>query len=97
MCRVEDDVDTYIPTTTIGITEVDSGISARTALDDVNLLSSLRKNKLVTGLSSSVENKDIYEYYLDAPIEDNRISLTDLLSKIKIVAITRKEEEGGGE
>ena len=95
LSRVEDDVDTYIPTTTIGITEVDSGISVRTALDDVNLLSSLRKNKLVTGLNTS--GKDIYEYYLDAPIEDNRISLTDLLSKIKIVAITRKEEEGGGE
>lgn len=46
--RVADDEDTYIPTTTISI-DNDSVTDdvARASLDDVNMLSSLRKNKLL--------------------------------------------------
>lgn len=47
--EVENDEDTYIPTTVIGITEKDASVSGRTPLDDVNLLTEWRKNKLVTG------------------------------------------------
>ena len=88
--KVEDKADTFIPTTTIGITENRSGLSNRTALDDVNLLSSMRRNKLITGITKAGVTRETseYEYFLDAPIEDSRLSLNDLLAKIKITAVT---------
>lgn len=47
--EVEDHEDTYIPVTTIGITYKDSPVSGMTALDDVNLMTQWRRNKLVSG------------------------------------------------
>ena len=44
--RVQDDVDTTIPTTTITITEEGSYISSRKALDDVNMMTKWRINSL---------------------------------------------------
>lgn len=45
--RVADDADTYIPTTTISIDNDAVGNDVRATLDDVNCLSSRRKNRLV--------------------------------------------------
>ena len=45
--RVADDADTYIPTTTISIDNDTVGNDVRATLDDVNCLSSRRKNQLV--------------------------------------------------
>lgn len=47
--EVEDDNETYIPVTTIGITYKDSPVSGITALDDVNMMTQWRRNKLVSG------------------------------------------------
>lgn len=44
---VADDEDTYIPTTTIGITREDSTYDTRTSFEAVNMLSSKRKNKMI--------------------------------------------------
>lgn len=44
---VQDNIDTYIPTTTIGISANESPINVRCVLDEVNMLSSKRKNKLI--------------------------------------------------
>lgn len=70
--EVEDNPNTYIPTTTIGITYADSKVSRRTALDDVNLLSQFRKNKLVSGTyfddGISLRTTRFWEYALDTNI-----------------------------
>lgn len=52
--RVANDVDTYIPTTTISIDDDSVDDDTRGSLDDINLLSSKRKNQL---LGSSEANK----------------------------------------
>lgn len=59
--NVYDDSDTYIPTTTIGITENGSQLSInRTTLDNVNLLSPYRYNSIF-----AIINKDEnYKYFL---------------------------------
>ena len=54
MRRVANDVDTYIPTTTISIDDDSVDDDTRGSLDDINLLSSKRKNQL---LGSSEANK----------------------------------------
>lgn len=52
----------YVPTTTIGITPVDLDYAKRTSLDDANLLTYWRKNKLITGLHyTSDENTEIVD------------------------------------
>ena len=45
--RVFDDIDTYIPTTTINIDNDSVNDANRASLDNVNLLSSFRKNEMV--------------------------------------------------
>lgn len=65
--NVVDDVDTYVPTTTIGIMPTESGDTLRSSLDKVNLLSSYRYNKL-RGVNSSVApskttDEEPIEYY----------------------------------
>ena len=87
--KVEDDSETFIPTTTIGITEKDSGLSNRQAYDDVNLLSSMRRNKLITGATQ--ETKDSYEYTLDSAINPkDGDTLAQALGKVKItLSMTR--------
>lgn len=52
--RVANDIDTYIPTTTISIDDDSVDDDTRGSLDDINLLSSKRKNQL---LGSSEANK----------------------------------------
>lgn len=44
---VENDKDTYVPTTTIGITELNANLDTRTILDEPNMLSSRRINKVI--------------------------------------------------
>jgi len=47
--EVEDDEDTYVPTTTTGKTYKDSSVPSGSPLDDVNLMTQFRKNGLVSG------------------------------------------------
>jgi hypothetical protein len=51
--------DTYIPTTTIGIMPNESGDTARTSLDKINLLSSYRINKL-RGVGEEIAPSEVY-------------------------------------
>lgn len=73
--EVEDDEDTYIPTTTIGIVskntvdDKENSLSNATSLDDVNLMTQYRKNKLITGIAVSddkVKTTPFYDYELDS-------------------------------
>lgn len=63
MVEVYDDEDTYIPTTTIGITYSNSGLASRNTYDDINMLSSKRINTINT-INSDSENA-IKRYDLD--------------------------------
>jgi hypothetical protein len=68
---VENSGDTPIPTTTISITYKNSIVSKREGLDNANLLTRWRKNKLITGTSKNEDERTktvFYEYTLDAPI-----------------------------
>lgn len=70
--EVEDNPNTYIPTTTIGITYADSKVNRRTALDDVNMLTQYRKNKLVSGTylddGVSLRSTRFWDYALDTNV-----------------------------
>ncbi len=74
--KVEDDKDTYIPTTTIGITYADSPVSRTTALDDVNLMTQNRKNKLVSGTyiddGVSLRTTRFWDWQLDTNIKGKK-------------------------
>lgn len=68
---LEDSDHTPIPTTTISITYKNSIVSKRMSLDNVNLLTMWRKNKLISGTSKSEDEKTkttFFEYTLDAPL-----------------------------
>lgn len=69
---VEDDEETYIPTTTIGITYKDSAVNMAAPLDDVNLLTQWRKNKLVSGTyvadGTTVRTTRFWDYELDTAV-----------------------------
>ena len=71
--EVEDSDETYIPTTTIGITDADSKIIERQALDDVNMMTQYRKNKLVSGTyiddGVNVRTTRFWDYSLDTSIK----------------------------
>lgn len=73
VCAVEDSKYVYIPVTSTGITYVDSPTPSRQLLDDVNLLSSLRKNKLISGTlfegNNVIRTTRFYEYELDSDID----------------------------
>ena len=64
----------YTPTTTIGITPVDSAVNGyRQSLDGANLLTYWRKNKFITGLNRNEETSEVViditqEFQLDSPI-----------------------------
>lgn len=80
---VENNPNTFVPTTTISITYEGSAIGQRTSLDKVNLLSKFRKNELLSGthkvetLSSKTQ---FFEYVLDSPIVSEQESdLADIL------------------
>lgn len=72
MTRVSMSDDTYVPTTTIGITAQGTGISGRASLESPNLLTQWRKNGCVSGIKASgsedVNGTHYYTYSLDAPI-----------------------------
>lgn len=82
LVEVEDDENTYIPTTTIGIiskdsiTEGESSLSRATSLDDVNLMTQYRKNKLVTGTfietDDKVKNSKFNDYELDTCVNPKK-------------------------
>lgn len=79
---VEDSDHTPIPTTTISITYKNSIVNQRTGLDNVNLLTEWRKNKLITGTTKSEDEKTktvFFEYTLDAPlIVKNQSDMADI-------------------
>lgn len=87
---VEDSENTYIPTTTVGIsigwkektsegsTYAEFTPSKPTPLDDVNMLTQWRKNKLVTGVylenDFSFKESKFFEYKLDTSIRPKKNS-----------------------
>lgn len=91
---VEDDEETYIPTTTIGITYKDSAVNMAAPLDDVNLLTQYRKNKLVSGTyiddGTTVKSTRFWDYELDTcvhcknPTDINNIKINiNILKEVK--------------
>jgi len=73
---VEDSDETYIPITTIGITDADSAVNERQALDDVNMMTQYRKNKLVTGTymddGVNLRTTRFWDYSLDTSIKPKK-------------------------
>lgn len=70
---VEDGEGTYVPTTTISITENGSAISGRQSLDEVNLMTELRKNELVGRTRLEGEGRFCdHEFLLDGKIVSKR-------------------------
>lgn len=66
---VENDIDTYIPTTTISITYNDSIASGRSSLDDLNLLNMWHWNECLSGTGKEeISTSRYFEYQLDQPI-----------------------------
>lgn len=68
---LEDSDHTPIPTTTISITYKNSIVNRRMGLDNINLLTMWRKNKLISGTSKAEDEKTkttFFEYTLDAPL-----------------------------
>lgn len=94
MAEVEDDEDTYIPTTTIGITYADSKVTGQSALDDVNMMTQYRKNKLVSGTyyddGVSLRTTRFWDFQLDTNIKPK--VKTDI-NNIKIKINSLKEVE----
>jgi hypothetical protein len=75
--------EVYIPTTTIGITYKDSAVAQRSPLDDINMMTQWRKNKLISGTyyddGVSVRTTRFFDYELDASIKaKNENDLNDL-------------------
>ena len=68
---VYDDDDTFIPMTTIGITETDVALSNRKGLDDINMLTPRRKNRLE--ITSTLDTKKWYEFKLDSKISIDKL------------------------
>jgi hypothetical protein len=96
--EVEDDENTYIPVTTIGIVAAnslssgESSLGHATSLDDVNLMTQYRKNKLVTGMpiASEVKKTRYNDYELDTSINPKKN--TDI-NNIKVTINSLKESE----
>ena len=92
---VEDDEETYIPTTTIGITDKNSSIKMAAPLDDVNLLTQWRKNKLVSGTyvddGVSLQKTQFWDYELDTAIVfKNPSDINDIEIVVKTLEITKE-------
>lgn len=73
LAEVEDHEETYIPVTTIGITYKDSPVSGITALDDVNMMTQWRRNKLVSGTyiddGVTLRTTRFWDYELDTNVQ----------------------------
>lgn len=72
---ISEDEDTYIPTTTISITYQNAKVSGRSSLDQVNLVTPMRKNRLLSGVGLNDGGSLVYSdstygyvYQLDSPI-----------------------------
>ncbi len=63
---VDSSNDTFIPTTTISITEDNAQVGARQSYDGVNLMTQWRYNKCHTGLDTTSDKE--FSYTLDSPI-----------------------------
>lgn len=98
---VEDDVETYIPTTTIGITYKDSAVESAAPLDDVNMLTQYRKNKLVSGTyvddGVSLRTTQYWDFSLDTNVHPknaqdiNNIKIT--ISQLLLDKVDEEKEE----
>ena len=67
---VQDNSDTYIPTTTIGITPIGSDIGGnRVSLEEANILARRRKNKLVWSRATSEVNVMTSDYFSQSIFE----------------------------
>lgn len=93
---VEEDKDTYVPTTRVGVTYKDSAVASSTAYDDVNLLTQWRKNKLVSGTyiddGEKIRTTRFFEYELECAITSK--NLTDL-NDIEIVVQSLEVNDNG--
>lgn len=90
---VDNDLDTYIPTTTISVTYKNAVKSGRASLDEVNLMTQWRKNRLLSGVGVDENAPDAVDtkyfvYQLDAPIVGRRA--VDDIKKIRIKITRRK-------
>lgn len=90
--EVEDNEETYIPTTTVAITYKDSAVNLAAPLDDVNMLTQYRKNKLVSGTyvddGVSLRTTRFWDYELDTTVHPK--TKKDI-NNIKITINTLKE------
>ena len=82
---VYNDPDTYIPTTTVSITYQNAKVSGRASLDQVNLMTGWRKNRLLSGVGLNDGGNALYGstvygyvYQLDGPIVEKNFSRTDI-------------------
>lgn len=74
----------YVPTTTIGITPVESAVAERQTYEDVNLLTQWRKNSLVGGYQNE-DGSQKCEYLLDSDISyQNESDMDDFSIDIAI-------------
>ena len=92
LVAVEDSPYTYIPVTTIGITYKDSPVNGIEALDDVNLMTQWRKNKLVSGTyidnGVDVRTTRFWEWTLDTSVKAK--NLADLNNMEVVISSLRK-------
>ena len=92
LVEVEDSPYTYIPVTTIGITYKDSPVNGIEALDDVNLMTQWRKNKLVSGTyidnGVDVRTTRFWEWTLDTSVKAK--NLADLNNMEVVISSLRK-------
>ncbi len=92
LVEVEDSPYTYIPVTTIGITYKDSQVSGMAALDDVNMMTQWRKNKLVSGTyidnGVDVRSTRFWEWTLDTSVKPK--NKTDLNNMEVVISSLRK-------
>jgi hypothetical protein len=96
LTKVEDNKETYIPMTRVGVTYKDSPIASSTAYDDVNLMTQWRKNKLVSGTyfddGETVRTTRFFDYELESAITSKKESD---LNDIEIIVQSLEVNENG--
>jgi hypothetical protein len=81
--------DTYIPTTTVGISALGSVINARTSLEEVNLLNDKRKNKLICeNIESNVYRPSLFDYIDNTVFTNNPLLDTQIGYRVTDVPFT---------
>ena len=95
LAEVEDHEETYIPVTTIGITYKDSPVSGITALDDVNMMTQWRRNKLVSGTyiddGVTLRTTRFWDYELDTNVQCKKP--TDINNIVVKISSLREVEQ----